>query len=160
MITAKIVGTEEVIARINKMKPSLRDELKTYCMAFGINTVGYIRSNKLSGQVLHHRKGRLKDSINSHVEDMGERITATIGTNVEYAKIHEYGGQTKPHLILPKKEGGVLHFFARGQEVFTRSVNHPGSRMPERSFLRSTLADKKEAFRQGLIRTTAKVINQ
>ena len=159
MITAKIIGTEEVVARIGKLGPSLRAELKTYCTAFAINTVGYVRSEKLSGQVLHHRKGRLKDSINFKVKDTGGKIVSVIGTNVEYAKIHEYGGQTKPHVILPR-HAKALHFFMGGQEVFTRKVDHPGSRMPERSFLRSTLADKKEEFREGLIRTTAKVVNQ
>ena len=161
MITAKIIGTEEVINRIDKLGPSLRAELKTFQTAFAINTVGYVRGSKLSGQVLQHRRGRLKDSINYRVEDTGDKIASIIGTNVEYAAIHEYGfhgpESVKEHLRMmtqawgrPVKEPRKINISAH-----TRTMN-----MPERSFLRSTLADKKEEFRQGLMRTTAKVINQ
>jgi phage gpG-like protein len=159
MMTAKIIGEKEVVERIRRIYPSLRDELITYAEKFKINTIQYIQSQKLSGQVLHHRKGTLKESIprQSKVEELGETISVKIGTNLEYAAIHEYGGVTKPHVILPKR-ASVLHFMKGGADVFCKSVNHPGSKMPMRSFMRTTLQEKKEEFRLGLKRAVDKVI--
>jgi len=34
---------------------------------------------------------------------------------------------TPPHIITPQKPGGFLHFFIRGDEIFTRLVKHPGT---------------------------------
>lgn len=35
---------------------------------------------------------------------------------------------TKPHLIRPKKKGGVLVFNTKGVKVFTKLVHHPGTK--------------------------------
>jgi phage gpG-like protein len=160
-MTAKIIGEKKVVERIKSFLPSMRDELKTYVEKFRINTTYYIQSQKLSGQVLHHRKGTLKESISrqSKVEEIGENLIVKIGTNVEYAAIHEYGGKTKPHVIFPKR-AQALHFTMGEKDIFAKSVNHPGSTMPVRSFLRTTLNEKKEEFRLGLRSTVDKVISK
>lgn len=45
----------------------------------------------------------------------------------DLAAIIEHG--SRPHIIRPKKVGGVLVFVARdGNTVFTRLVNHPGTK--------------------------------
>ncbi|WP_297572592.1 phage virion morphogenesis protein [uncultured Deefgea sp.] len=58
------------------------------------------------------------------------RDYAAIGTNKPYAAIHQFGGQTSPHVIRPKNKKAL----AFGGKVF-KSVNHPGSKMPARPFL-------------------------
>lgn len=55
---------------------------------------------------------------------------ALIGSNKEYAAIHQFGGKTKPHTIRPVK-GQALAFGG----VVVRQVNHPGSDIPARPFL-------------------------
>jgi hypothetical protein len=35
---------------------------------------------------------------------------------------------TRPHLIKPKRAGGVLAFTVKGTKVFTRVVHHPGNK--------------------------------
>ena len=45
--------------------------------------------------------------------------------NAEYSADLEYG--TKPHVIEPKT-AKVLHFKSDGQDVFTKRVNHPGTK--------------------------------
>lgn len=70
--------------------------------------------------------GRLAASITpSHGPDF-----AQIGTNVVYARIHQLGGQTKPHVIRAKR-AKALAFGG----IFRKSVNHPGSHIPARPFL-------------------------
>lgn len=35
---------------------------------------------------------------------------------------------TRPHMIFPRRPGGVLRFTVGGQVVYARYVNHPGTR--------------------------------
>lgn len=35
---------------------------------------------------------------------------------------------TRPHIIRPRRPGGVLRFTVNGQVVYARYVNHPGTR--------------------------------
>jgi hypothetical protein len=58
---------------------------------------------------------------------------------VPYGAIQEYGGTTRAHLI-QAKNAKALAFTVGGGLRFARRVQHPGSRIPERSFLRSALA--------------------
>lgn len=51
----------------------------------------------------------------------------TVGSSRKYARLHHEG--TRPHIIRPKQEGGVLVFGARGgRTVITREVRHPGTK--------------------------------
>lgn len=80
-------------------------------------------------------------------------------SGLPYLGIHEYGGRTAPHDIFPTN-AQVLHFFANSSagfkgsrsfaaadEVFAKVVHHPGSQMPERSFMRYALAQRRAAIR-------------
>ena len=68
-------------------------------------------------------------TISSAVEVLYQSGTET---DVEYAPYVEHGTgmwgpKHAPYVIVPKKPGGVLHFFAKdGTEVFTTKVIHPG----------------------------------
>ena len=90
------------------------------------------------------RSGALAASIAAEVAADGENIIATIGSSgVKYAAIQEYGGQTAAHEILPSK-AAALAFVIDGATHFARRVEHPGSIMPERSYLRSSLEEMSE----------------
>lgn len=92
------------------------------------------------------KSGNYRRSIN--VQYRGEDMTysAIIGANTEYAPHLEYG--TRPHIIRPKKAGGVLAWKSvkterttrvkagltkKGKQkytnmLFTKYVNHPGTK--------------------------------
>lgn len=78
------------------------------------------------GSGLLQASGRLRNSITQN----STATEAVVGTNVEYAAIHNFGGQTAPHTILPKN-GKALKFGGR----FAKRVNHPGSKIPARPFM-------------------------
>jgi phage gpG-like protein len=126
----------------------------------------------LTGRMLKVDTGRLRQSIQYSMEIANLR--GRIGTNVEYAAIHEYGGQTRPHKISAvhagslrfvnpgfvgplrlTKKGKIAKRQTAGSLVFTQSVNHPGSTMPARPYMRPALAESREEIvalmRQGLI---------
>jgi len=79
--------------------------------------------------------GRLKSSIVRYYD----QSSATVGTNVVYAAIHQLGGKTPPHTIRAKN-AKALHFGNR----FVKSVRHPGSKIPARPFLDMTEEDSTE----------------
>ncbi len=73
------------------------------------------------------KTGRLRDSSTYNVTS----TDVEIGTNVEYAGVHQDGAQTRPHTIAARR--------ARALAIpgigYRRKVNHPGSTIPARPFL-------------------------
>ena len=88
-----------------------------------------VRAREEDGQTLTDT-GRLRASI-THRLGPGEVV---IGTNVVYAAIHQFGGQTQPRVIRPKHKM-ALAFNVGGQTIVRKSVRHPGSKIPARPFL-------------------------
>ena len=129
----------------------IHDALLRKARAYAFLIESHIKADKLSGQVLHVRTGNLRRSIFSGVDDSGDEITiwAKQSGDVKYGAIHEFGGKTAAHDILPVK-AKALHFIMGGKDVFARIVHHPGSVMPARSYMRSSLADMKDAIIAGL----------
>lgn len=160
MIKAIVVGDEQVKAILKAIYPNTIDELYKTIEARAIDLVGYVKTQKLSGprpQYLDNVSDRLRRSITYRIESFGNDITAIIGTNVEYAAIHEYGGKTSPHEILPV-HGKALAFMLQGQLMILKKVNHPGSNIPERSFLRSSLAENREIIIEKMKEAVRKAI--
>jgi phage gpG-like protein len=104
---------------------------------------------KLSGEVLQTRSGALAASIISSIENDGSDTSVSISsTGVPYAAIQEFGGKTAAHDIVAVK-AKALEFSAGGSQVFARSVHHPGSMIPARSYLGSSLADMRDDIESG-----------
>lgn len=95
-------------------------------------------------RTLVSRSGHLRKSIHKDVQMKGsEVVSAFIGTPVVYARIHELGGTTAPHVITPKR-ASVLSWIGRdGTRRFAQRVNHPGSKVPARPYLRPAIKDTK-----------------
>ena len=101
-----------------------------------------MRNDKLSGQLLTAVSGDLRASIVSEAGLDGDLVVASVGSagDVKYAAIQEYGGRTAAHEILPAK-ANALAFVAGGALHFAKRVEHPGSVIPERSYLRASLEE-------------------
>jgi phage gpG-like protein len=106
---------------------------------------------KLSGGVLNMRSGALARSIIATVDESSADVSVRIGSSgdVKYAAIHEFGGTIPPHEIVPNK-AKALAFAAGGKQVFAARVNLPAVTMPERSYLRSSLAEMAGEIAEGL----------
>ena len=111
----------------------------------------HVKTNKLTGQVLHVRTGTLRRSINREVRASGQTgmIEGIVGTNVSYAAVHEYGfsGTVSVREYVRRVKAGGRAAMGLGRRAkgtagvttvraHSRSVN-----VPERSFLRSALKD-------------------
>jgi phage gpG-like protein len=106
---------------------------------------------KLSGGVLNMRSGALASSIIATVTESSTDVSVRIGTSgdVKYAAIQEFGGTIPPHEIVPNK-AKALAFVVGGKQVFAARVNLPAVTIPERSYLRSSLAEMAGEIAEGL----------
>ena len=103
-----------------------------------------VKQEKLSGpgtgQALNVRTGRLRRSITQRITDSGREVRGIVGTNVEYAKFHEFGPSVKDELK-KHKEGFMAKLKADKPALNADSL-------PPRSFLRSALKEMEPRIRE------------
>lgn len=133
------VDSAEAQAYLQKFAPIVLQATESGFRDFMNRTANVVRE-KLSGPVLRVRTGRLRQSIHTTVEKMAGGFLGKIGTNVKYAGIHEFGGTIIVPTIYPVKKK-ALRFFIGGQEIFAKKVKAHAIKMPERSYLRSSLQE-------------------
>ena len=154
MLTFTLSGDDALDARLDAFSAALGGALAAKAETLALALADAVKLDKLSGQVLAARSGALRDSIEAEVSADGGAIVATVGSlgDLSYAAIQEYGGKTGAHEILPVK-GKVLAFVAGGAMRFAARVEHPGSTIPERSYLRATLDGQSDAIVAALAAT-------
>lgn len=167
MIRMAIVGDPERIPDFIRRKfPEAHTQIGASMGRIVLKLARKIKEEKLSGQVLKTRTGSLRRSISASVEQGATAITGIVGTNKIYARAHEFGVTTKAHDIFPKKrralawlksgaafseEKGIFKATGEwtkkggrklgklGGLTYAKHVHHPGSEIPERSFMRTAL---------------------
>ena len=141
IINAKIVGDDRVVAMFGAFTPALEKELRASMTKIVGMLQQTIKFNKLSGQVLNVRTGRLRRSIDTSVEQNRARTIGTAFTDVWYGKLHEYGFTgviaVESHLRQIKQAWGRS---IAPTSVFVNSYERRVN-LPERSFMRTALKD-------------------
>jgi len=148
VIAASVIGGAALAARLDAMPRAIAANLAREATRLGDALRARVERN-LSGAVLQRRSGRLAGSIDVSVEANGGAVGVTLGSDVPYAAIHEYGGLIPARTELPKS-ARALAFPWQGRVRFFRRVEVPPVQMPERSFLRSALAEMAPDIRAGL----------
>jgi phage gpG-like protein len=153
MMHATIIGDRETIQRLERMPETVREVLRREINTLSIRLLGHVKADKLSGQVLNVRSGRLRRSINFRVEEVGSGIYGYVGTTVEYARVHEYGfkGVVSVREHLRRTVSGKM----ASVRAHPRNVN-----VPERSFLRSALEDMAGDIREGIRAAATKAVKK
>lgn len=152
-----IANGPEIKARLGAVPLRLNRAMQA-AMQKSVDVVQRRIAMNLTGQVLHVQTGRLRQSFLQPANISADGSMAQFGSNVEYARIHEYGGTTRPHEIWAKRTKYLR--FGAPPYVFRKMVNHPGSVMPPRPYarpaLRASTEDIREIFRAGLAAELAK----
>jgi len=162
-LQSSLVVSDKALAKLKALPSGLKEELRKSVTRLAIKLQRYIMESKLSGQVLHVRTGNLRSSITQNVEETQGSIVATVGTNVWYGRVHEYGFKgtaNVPESLRTIKQawGKSITPVTVTVKAHTRRVN-----LPERSFLRSALADMAPEIREAMetdIRKAAKELWQ
>ena len=142
MISLKVIGAKAVINRFRKAASDSKSEVQRLLLDAGA-LIERSAKKKVSGPVLKVRTGQLRRSIHARAQGTGVDAVVTVGSTAKYAAIHEFGGKTAPRTILPRR-AKVLRFEAGGRAIFARRVNHSGSRIPARPYMRPSLEENRE----------------
>lgn len=144
--------------RLGNLGPTMRRALAVTVEAQTILLQRHVVQNKLSGQVLNVRTGTGRRSITYVVEQGPSFIRGIVGTNLNYMRAHEFGMTIQIPEIRPRT-AKALHFMVGGKSVFAMFTRAHAVRLPERSFLRSALQDRKEPFLAAVWGTITAVLN-
>lgn len=151
MINLTVIGERELVLHLKALPGVVQAVIRAKVTALTLKLEARVKK-KLSGEVLNVRSGNLRRSIFNKIEATARMVIGKVMSSgdVKYARIHELGGKTKPHVIEPKSKKALafLGYTGMGQwglferMVITRKVNHPGSVMPKRSYMASSLKEQ------------------
>ena len=143
MLEYRVTGAAEVIEHLGTVPAKVRVNVRDALDAWGTELALYIKTDKLSGQVLNRRTGLLSGSVHPLLEDSAQGITggAGAGAGVPYARIHEFGGTIPAHEVVARN-AQALAFTVDGTLRFAKRVQIPDVEMPERSYMRSSFTEK------------------
>jgi len=161
MFAIELNGVEETSARLDGLPARLASAISAKAIELAAALADRVKTGKLAGGVLNAQSGALQASIVADVAADRDGIVALVGStgDVKYAAIQEYGGKTAAHEILPVK-AQALAFVAGGALRFARKVEHPGSVIPERSYLRSALQEMGDEITAALTDAASEVLER
>lgn len=152
MFNITMRGDANLLAKLDSLPTAVRAALEAKVIVLANDLRNHIQADKLQGQVLQQRTGALSASITAEAPiSTGTSVKGRVYSagDVKYAAIHEFGGLIPAHDVVPKA-AQALRFEVDGQVVFAARAHIPEVRMPERSFMRSALADLAPEIEAGL----------
>lgn len=138
--TFVISGDVKLVSNFKRAGADSRARLKRALQFLGIGLAAHIQKTKLSGQRLNIRSGRLISSIHEETVDDQSGVTTYVGTNVKYARVHEYGFQGP---------SGVKQHMRQIKQAFGRPI--APKTIVVRPFFRGTNISEKRFMRDSLI---------
>jgi phage gpG-like protein len=137
LIDAKITSGQDLPQKIRAAEGMVLTALDKTMVRLALKMVSLVKE-KLSGQVLNVRSGRLRRSITWRGFKTANESTIIVGTNVKYAKTHELGLTIPAHIVRARK-AKALQFMMNGKMMYRKQVRIPAVKMPKRSFLQASL---------------------
>jgi phage gpG-like protein len=154
MMSIALDGADELRERFAGLPADMIASLSAKAAVLAQALAAKVKDDKLSGGVLNAASGALRASIFTEVGADASAVFASVAStgDVKYAAIQEHGGKTAAHEIVAIK-AKALAFANGGATAFARRVAHPGSAIPERSYLRSSLAEMADEILASLAET-------
>lgn len=137
------IRAEALLARIQGAAAVMEQRLTRAVTRLSIEVQAAVKEQKLTGQVLHVRTGTLRRSINRRVTQIPQGTFASVGTNVSYARVHEFG--FRGNVSVRARTRKVKSAFGKPLRAAALQNVRAHSRrvdLPARSFLRSTLREQ------------------
>lgn len=143
-MSMRVIGDKALALRLEQMSEAVRSAAGQAVAVLVLKLQRKIVRDKLNGQVLKVQTGTLARSIDQVVLPSADGVRGIVSTNVEYARKHEYGAKgsesVKAHLRTVKQAfGKPISPRKVAVRAHSRKVDYP-----ERSFMRSALADMRE----------------
>ncbi len=158
MIHAEVSRGKRLPFALRQAIPALTSALDREVLTLGLKLSARVKQ-KLSGEVLKVQTGRLRRSIHLEMERSSHSVTAVVGTNVFYGRLHELGHSVPGHVV-QVQQAKALHFVQGGGEVFAKRVFVPAYNRRKRSFLQSSLQEMTPEILQRLSTTASAQVRQ
>lgn len=123
LLKLRTTGVRELTGRFRMADKEAMTELRAWAREAGRETVHLYRA------YAPERTGRLKRGLRFATYTRGRSgISLSITSEAPYTGFVRHG--TRPHMIFPRRLGGVLVFFWEKTQrlMFLRHVHHPGTR--------------------------------
>ena len=133
---AKAYSIKQFADALSQMADDVRgDAVEDAAMKGGQVIEMHAKMNASGGRPgLQVDTGNLVNSINTKlVSNNGDRVIVEVGTGVEYAAIHEFGG------VINALRSPYLHFEIDGKHIATKSVT-----IPPRPYLRPAVDENEK----------------
>jgi len=170
-VNVKIELTEEAKATLRAVERLPETAIVEIAKAMKLQTaltISHIQSDYLSFPKqqppvdvgLRRITGRLFQSLHAFAPEVsGQTVSNSIGDNVVYARIHEFGGRTSAHDIRPKV-GKALRFQLGQRMAFAKVVHHPGSEIPARAPIQHGITDRLDDYAKAVSDAIANAFKQ
>lgn len=166
-IRVQVIGAEQ-LKKLGRMVAAKReafmDDLYLVAEKFGMDAIARAKLHYLEGprpQKLDRVTGRLDSSLRSQVTRKGNIIETKIGTDVEYAAIHEYGGVVRPTVTDKMREMAWGMFYESGdgkwKGLALTKKTKLNIRIPARPYLRPSIKDTIPSFEDNIRRILRKI---
>jgi len=147
MLSVEIEGDDELVARFAATPDAIRAALAQKFGELAQKLEDKIKNEKLDGEVLVARDGRLRESIVVSLDETGASLSAY---GVKYAAAQEFGFDGTESVGSHSRT--IREAFGRAiapktivVQAFSRQM-----RLPERSYMRSSLDEMREEIAQAL----------
>ena len=159
---ATMTGKDDLVRKLKNIPPEARSVLKLSAEQLA-DKLHALVLEKLSGPALNERSGRLKRATFDRVSDTPRQIKGFVGVRgrVKYAAIHEFGGRTPKGYLIRTAGTRALKFSTRDlkKSMFAKSVWHPRSKYPKRSFLYSSMDQMRAEIERAIADALDPLIN-
>jgi hypothetical protein len=140
--------------------PRLVNVLATKMNVLLFQLGAYVQTEKLSGQALNPRTGKLRASVHAiPVSVQGTKLVGAVeaaGGPAFYGVVHESGGTREYEIRAVKAR--ALAFIVGSKQRFAKSVIHPP--IKQAAFMRPSLDENAEHIRSELQKSVDEVINE
>lgn len=145
----RLVGTQKFLSNMKRLERRVPDAARMSMYSATELLRGYIVKNKLSGQKLKVRTGRLRSGIQKEVRGSKDEVVGRVGTNVKYGRIHELGGPVRDTIIYPVK-AKALRFYIGTKLIIVRAVHMPAFAIKPKYYIKSSMREMAGRLRRVL----------
>jgi|SRR6185369_1371492 len=152
-----------VLAAIAVRKDAVIENLRRSMAALMFRLQRKVVTEKLSGQVLQHKSGKLAGSVSVEPVEVTAtsitgRVTAATGP-AWYGRVHERGGE-RSYIIVPRVKKALAWkgsgSNARDGKIFAKIVHHPP--LPKRPFMGPALEEMRDTIVDTLKRAAGRAM--
>jgi len=146
-INLSVYGKQEYVQKFREISQSILPAITHEMQTQMTELADYVRRNKLSGDPLNRRSGRLSRSINGQAFATGNVVTGVVGSkNVPYAHVHEDGGT----FDIPLHTRLISQVFGRPIVPKQIWVSQHSATFPQRAFLKPSLKENEDKIKNAL----------